>query len=163
MTLPPVDTRPHAPVGDVPRETGPVYLVGYDGSAPSARALQWAVRHARHGGRVIVAHAEEPVPAQASAAAKRLLHADDLRRADALFGPLEDDARLAGCDLRCQLVPGDSAAAALLRAARRQRVDAIVVGSHGYGPIASLLGSVTQRLIRESPVPVMVIGPHAVP
>lgn len=35
--------------------------------------------------------------------------------------------------------------------------DMVVVGSHGYGAVYSMLGSVSQRLARMSPVPVLVV------
>ena len=39
--------------------------------------------------------------------------------------------------------------------------DGIVVGSHGYGPAAALVGSVSHELLRTSDVPVTVISPEA--
>lgn len=51
---------------------------------------------------------------------------------------------------------------ALERYAIRNRVDLIVISSHGRGGISRLsLGSVTDSLIRHTPIPVLVIKPHA--
>ena len=51
---------------------------------------------------------------------------------------------------------------ALERYAIRNHVDLIVISSHGRGGITRLsLGSVTDSLIRHTPVPVLVIKPHA--
>ena len=110
-----------------------MHLVGYDGSGPSIRALRWAARHARPGGRVVVVHAPG----------------------------LAGDPELAGCDLLCEPEPGEGVSGALLRVARRQRADTIVVAAHDDAPVVSLLGPVAQRLIRESPIPVTIVGPHA--
>jgi nucleotide-binding universal stress UspA family protein len=55
MTRSPAYGSEQAPELDPsPLSPTPVLLVGYDGSEPSVRALEWAVQHGRHGGRVIV-------------------------------------------------------------------------------------------------------------
>lgn len=42
---------------------------------------------------------------------------------------------------------------------REQRADLVVLGSHGYGPVSELfIGSVAQAVVRDSPVPVLVVG-----
>lgn len=39
-----------------------------------------------------------------------------------------------------------------------QNIDLVVMGSHGYGPIAgSVLGSVSQRVLRKSTCPVLIV------
>jgi nucleotide-binding universal stress UspA family protein len=55
-----------------------------------------------------------------------------------------------------------SVSAALESYAVRNHVDLIVISSHGRGGITRLsLGSVTDSLIRHTPIPVLVIKPHA--
>jgi len=56
---------------------------------------------------------------------------------------------------------GDAAAA--LRAAAEERgARLIVLGSHGSGPIQSVVyGSVTRRVLRHPPCPVLVVPPHS--
>jgi nucleotide-binding universal stress UspA family protein len=50
--------------------------------------------------------------------------------------------------------PGDS----ILEAARAESADMIVLGSHGRGPIGRLLlGSVSQHVVRNASVPVVVV------
>jgi nucleotide-binding universal stress UspA family protein len=48
-----------------------------------------------------------------------------------------------------------------LRLAREREVDAIVMGSHGRGGFGSMiLGSVSQRVVHDATVPVIIVPPH---
>lgn len=41
---------------------------------------------------------------------------------------------------------------------KKDGIDLVVIGSHGYGPITgSVLGSVSQRVLQKSPVPVLLV------
>ncbi|HZD32891.1 MAG TPA: universal stress protein [Candidatus Angelobacter sp.] len=49
----------------------------------------------------------------------------------------------------------------LLQCARHNKIDLIVVGTHGRGGLGKiLLGSVAEKVFRHSPVPVLTIGPN---
>jgi nucleotide-binding universal stress UspA family protein len=55
-------------------------------------------------------------------------------------------------------------ATALMEAAAAERVDLIVMGSHGRGRVGRLIyGSVSQAVARDAPCPVMVVRPGARP
>src|SRR5207249_4977231 len=46
----------------------------------------------------------------------------------------------------------------IVRYAREQQIDLIVMGTHGRGPIAHmLLGSVAEQVLRKAPCPVLVV------
>jgi nucleotide-binding universal stress UspA family protein len=52
----------------------------------------------------------------------------------------------------------------IIRYAKAQSIDIIVIGTHGRGPIAHmLLGSVAEKVVRKSPCPVLTVrDPHHV-
>jgi universal stress protein A len=59
---------------------------------------------------------------------------------------------------RMELVSGTSEFLEIIRYARDQKIDLIVMGTHGRGPIAHmLLGSVTEKVVRKAPCPVLTV------
>jgi nucleotide-binding universal stress UspA family protein len=65
-----------------------------------------------------------------------------------------------GRDYHLCLLEGD-VAQAILDYARNQRIDLIVLGTHGRGGLGkALMGSVAEKVFRQSPVPVLTLGPH---
>ncbi len=53
--------------------------------------------------------------------------------------------------------PGDQ----IVSAAEAERVDMVLVGSHGRGAVGRLfLGSVSEHVVRNAPCPVLVVRPH---
>src|SRR3954451_2336881 len=122
-------------------------VVGLDGSPSADRALDWAIDHARRERRQLtLVHGLEPMHERAEALAmldRARLHclevAPDLAVHAALWMA---DPRVALLDL------GHSAAT-------------VVVGSHGRGPVSSvLLGSVGLSVTRHAPCPVVVVRPQ---
>ena len=137
-------------------------VAGYDGS-PSSRAAGAHAITLAAGGRVVVVHAHEAAPEHLSARWRELLDADHLDRARAVLDEilLDDNEDLGGARWEGRLEPGDPADA-ILRVAEEVGADALVVGSHGYGPFASLLGSVSHDLVRHADRPVTIIPIRAV-
>lgn len=120
-------------------------VVGLDGSDAARRAMAWAAAAARaFGARLIGVHAVgllegagmtvefDPVPL--------------LRE----FG--------ADPDAECVAEPG-TAPDVLLRVAAREGADLVVVGRRGLGATAGALGSVSEAVLAQATVPVVVI-PH---
>lgn len=63
-------------------------------------------------------------------------------------------------DYQLALLEGD-VTQAILNFAREKEIDLIVVGSHGRGGLGkAVLGSVAERIFRQSPVPVLTVGPQ---
>ena len=68
----------------------------------------------------------------------------------------------AHADMTLDVVESDSVHRALLCEVRRRAADLLVIGSHGRsGFNRLLLGSVTERLLRQAPCPVLVVPPAA--
>jgi nucleotide-binding universal stress UspA family protein len=136
----------------------PGIVVGYDGSEPSRAAVRHAVDVAP--GPVVVVHAYETPPPQLTSRWRELLAQEHAEQAQSVLDAilLEGNDELADATWEARLVAGHPAQA-LLGVAHEVGADAIVVGSHGYGPVSALLGSVSHELLRISDVPVTVIPP----
>ncbi len=90
--------------------------------------------------------------------------AKDATRRDLL--ELKDDLARAhsfveGKDYHLYMLEG-APADAILEFARQREIDLIVVATHGRRGLGKvLMGSVAEKVFRQSPVPVLTIGPHA--
>jgi CBS domain-containing protein len=134
-------------------------VVGVDGSAASRRALEWAIDQAHTcGARVEAIHAWTPPD----------MGADPLTQAFADLDELEQQARRElhlvadGADDDVLVIPvsrtvvQEDPAEALLRYAKG--ADLLVVGSRGLGAgDGGGVGSVSDRVIRQAPCPVVVV------
>ena len=66
-----------------------------------------------------------------------------------------------GLDVDTQLLFGNNPAREILRPAKAREADAIVMGSRGHGGFGSMfLGSVSQRVVHDTTVPVIIVSPH---
>jgi nucleotide-binding universal stress UspA family protein len=119
-----------------------------DFSTFSERALRYGVVFAKWlGADVTVLH----------------VHPASERNRDDLEARLEEfaaPARAAAVDVRTEILEGD-AVAAILAEARRTPDALLVLGTHGHGGFENLvLGSVTEKVLRKSPVPVLSVPRH---
>lgn len=100
----------------------------------------------------------EPLPAiaesRSQAVAGALGEADErLRDVAARFLP--------GMDVKLHADINEHAAEAIIAAGSRLEVELIAVGTHGRTGLShALMGSVAERVIRQSPIPVLVVGPR---
>lgn len=82
---------------------------------------------------------------------------EQLAQARAALEPAEDEARRMGVDYESDILEGDPVAC-IAQAARGWGADLVVVGSRGYGAVASaMIGSVSRGLLNRSPVPLMIV------
>ena len=82
--------------------------------------------------------------------------AESLRRLEAIA-----QEKLAGISHEVFVASGN-AAPEILKLAGEQKVDLIVMGTHGRRGVQHFfLGSVAERVVRESPVPVVTVHPRA--
>jgi nucleotide-binding universal stress UspA family protein len=144
-----------------------VIVVGFDGSESSQNALKWAVDEAKHRNgqlRLVTAWSKPPLawyPAMLETAVGEIVTEDSpQQRAEALQASALKSAEDQGVAATGQVVHNDSAASALLEAART--ADLVVVGSRGHGGFPGLrLGSVPAQVIGHAPCPVLVVRPKA--
>jgi nucleotide-binding universal stress UspA family protein len=132
-----------------------VAAVGFDGMAESFAALDEAARLAtKFGGSLRVIGVATPVPAMGAGAAQA---------AGAEAGPdfqtqLNNAVAELPPDLRALPVFERGDPVEKLLQAADMGVDLLVLGSRGFGPVMRLLiGSVSSRVIREAPCPVLVV------
>ena len=68
---------------------------------------------------------------------------------------------LNGLNVQVHADINDHVAEAIIQTAEKFHADLIAVGTHGRtGLNHALMGSVAERVIRQSPIPVLVVGPH---
>jgi nucleotide-binding universal stress UspA family protein len=135
-------------------------LVATDGSEQAARALEVARKMATEdGGKLTVVHVVQRIPGGKVGGLTVHVDEDEIqRRIQASVKELTE----AGLDVSLKIVddlryqPGEDIA----EVAREAGADLIVVGTRGYSAVRGLLlGSVTQRLLHVSDVPVLAIPP----
>ncbi len=131
-----------------------VIAVGYDGMAESKAALDEATALAqKFGASMRVIGVATPTPPMAAAAAQ----------AGAEAGPdfqsrLHDAVGALPSELRALPVLEKGDPVHKLLEAAEMGVDLLILGSRGFGPVMRLLiGSVSSRVIRGAPCPVMVV------
>jgi nucleotide-binding universal stress UspA family protein len=86
-------------------------------------------------------------------------HEQNIRSAaESYLGAIEKAARAAGVPCERLMQTSDYPADAIIAAAKKRRCDLIFMGSHGRRGIRreSLLGSETQKVLSQAPLPVLV-------
>lgn len=139
-------------------------LVPVDGSGASRRAVAHAVDFARRLKAELVAlHVVTPFELTVHANPRpAIVRPDDFaRRAAAISERILGGARKAAVAARvpCRTITSwdTTVADAIIGAARRERCGLIVMASHGHtGLQRMLLGSVTQKVLAKSRIPVLV-------
>jgi nucleotide-binding universal stress UspA family protein len=141
-------------------------LVPTDGSDVSAAAERAAIAFAHaHGSEIVVLAVGQPQPPIASAEAAMAVDPglDDeilLARANEHARRVADAATAAGVSCSALAVLDYSPADAILATADGRNCDLIFMGSHGRRGLSRLLaGSVTQKVLSEASVPVLVMRP----
>ena len=138
-------------------------LVPTDFSEPSQDALAYAKGLANaFGSSLHVLHVLEDLAAHAwttevYVAALPGVHEEMERQATERLGELLSEEEKRKYDAKLVLRTG-SAFVEVVRHAREEGIDLIVMGTHGRGAIAHmLLGSVAERVVRKAPCPVLTV------
>jgi len=139
------------------------FVVGYDGSDASMRALDFAIGRAKlQGGSVIIAHVLEwspytfLTPTEIEERHKR--RTEELKRAeDALMAPVLKKLADSGVEVSAEIRYGniaDTICAIATEAGAAQ----IMIGRNGHGGIAArVFGSVAGSLVQMAPVPCTIV------
>lgn len=142
-------------------------LVPTDGSELATAAADAAILFARAcGGEIVALSVAYPEPVLLSAegaiaAGTDMGINDQLGQAQQYAGQVADAARRAGVACTALTAYGYSPADEIVEVARRHHCDLIFIASHGRRGLSRLIaGSVTQRVLADSPLPVMVYRPQ---
>jgi len=139
------------------------FLCPTDLSETSARAVQCGLSWARHfGARASILHARELVLPPRYFTPEQMAALD--RQADAMEEQVRAEVeewvrRLGVGDVPFEVIIGPGPAdRAILRAVKLIRPDLVVMGTHGRGGFNRfLMGSTTEKAVRQIPVPVLVL------
>ncbi len=140
-------------------------MVALDGSDHASHALDVAVAMAmRCGSRLVLFHAIAPHPLQADlsrladAAAREVYQHIGMEVAEQILAAAEQRARAAGITRIRKVTDEGSPSPAIVRAADREGIDMIVVGTRGLTGLKELaLGSVAHNVTAMSRCPVLVV------
>jgi nucleotide-binding universal stress UspA family protein len=139
-------------------------VVGVDGSAGAARALEFAANEAelRRGRLRVVSAWRAPVPAYAGSMIAPAIETESFATAVRETAQSQiDDALRAHAELSVELVLREGPPSVVLLD-EAMRAELLVVGSRGRGGFAGLLlGSVSQQVAAHAACPVVVVPPAA--
>ena len=136
-------------------------LFAADGSTFTKKALTFLVKKNNllgPGDELVVLHVQDAI----SALVERTLGSAEVtayqeKQADAVLNPIQKFLDKHAVKYRCLWVVG-SAASQIIDASKRERVQMIVMGTHGHGLLSRMfLGSVAQRVLAESEIPTLLV------
>ena len=137
-------------------------LVAIDGSETALRALDFAVQQGRlaPAAELHVLNAQPTLSnytaAEIYVTAERI-HEVAAERARAILEEAAGRLKNVGCSFKLEQTEGD-AAETIARRAAKLRCESIIMGTHGLGSFGILfLGSVAQRVVHHTTVPVTLV------
>jgi nucleotide-binding universal stress UspA family protein len=136
-------------------------LLPVDGSDPALEAVRFAIRLVRDGLRAtfVLANVQEPTFLYEVVLAP---NADVLERVSGAAGSHSLEAaqallQAAGLTFEREVASGDPGHT-LMEVIERYNCDAVIMGARGMGALRhALLGSVSQAVLHDSPVPVTIV------
>lgn len=134
-------------------------LVAVDGSEPSLRAIDYAIKRAKAGGvDIYLLNVQPPLPQRvADAVSTAVVHDYHKDEANKALDPAEVRLTKAGVKYTTQFAVG-TAGEVIAEHANEAGCDEIVMGARGLGAMLSLLlGSTTTRVLALANVPVILI------
>jgi nucleotide-binding universal stress UspA family protein len=140
----------------------PNVLVAVDGSEPSQRGLDEAIRLVKtHGGKLKIVHIVDELPAVANSGyyAEPVVESMQAKGRQILEAAAAA-ARAAGVDAEVELVEcvGGRTSSFIVDAAKEEGASLIVLGTHGRRGLRRLaMGSDAEEVVRSSSVPVLLV------
>ena len=136
-------------------------LFAADGSTFTKKALTFLVGNKNLLGKddeLVVVHVQDAISAQIeSKLGSAEVTAYQAKQADAILKPIKKFLDKHGVTYRCMWTAG-SAASQIIEASKRERVQMIVMGTHGHGLLSRMfMGSVAQRVLAESEIPTLLV------
>ncbi len=137
-------------------------LVPIDFSAVSQRAVELAIELASAtSAKVWLVHVAAPDPDfvgfGAGPSYVRDQRADELKKEHTEIQEMAKDLQAKGIQAEGLLVQGPTSST-IVEEAESLKADLIVMGSHGHGAIyKTFVGSVSQQVLGDSPVPVLIV------
>lgn len=136
-------------------------LLAADGSRYTKKALAFLVNHeelAADGGEVVVLNVQMPMPPRVKgmlgATAVAGYHRDEAAK---VLSPIDRFLKRHGFSYSIRSVVG-SPGQEIVRAAKREKVHLVVMGTHGHGVLGrALLGSVAQTVVTDCEAPVLLV------
>jgi nucleotide-binding universal stress UspA family protein len=142
-------------------------LVPTDGSEISGKAVKQAVEVAKAmNAKLIALHAYPEYHAvvlyeyvgSLDVMNKKEYTANARAAAEKFLSAVSEAAKAAGVAAETVIVASDVPHEAIIKTAKRKKCDLIIMASHGRRGVASiLLGSVTQKVLTHSDIPVLVL------
>ncbi|AET66144.1 universal stress protein UspA-like protein [Desulfosporosinus orientis DSM 765] len=136
-------------------------LVATDASEYSRRALQTALNLAQKFQAEIVllfvAYTPEAYWGYNSAYSIQITREEIEERGWLTLGAALEGIDIKNIPLKKKMIQGHPSSV-ILEEIANENIDLVVMGSHGYGPIAgAVLGSVSQRVLRKATCPVLIV------
>lgn len=134
---------------------GKKVLVAYDGSAASLKAVRIAREIASVDPtlHVTLVHVMRIYSASVGAGGIDLAVLED---AELMQEDLEEMAATFDCDTQVKVLKGTSPADLIINCANELDIDLIVMGSRGQGGVKGYLGSVSYKVVKDSPITVLI-------
>jgi len=132
-------------------------LIATDGSRLSRRAIKHGIALAKSVGAAVVGFHARPFYPPLPADTAKLSDKQSIKIAEQNLAEIETAARKAGVSYKGVQARGASPSGSIIKTAKKEKCDLIVMASHGRkGMLRLLLGSETTQVLTHSHIPVLV-------
>lgn len=134
-------------------------LIAVDGSATSARALDYVVRRRKAGESVeaLLVHVQPKILPKGRLVTRDMIAEYQAKEAEKVLGKAKIKALQKVLHADAYVESGDPAGC-IVAFAKKTKCDEIVIGSRGLGGLSGLfLGSVANKVVQVAPIPVIVV------